>query len=289
MALGDIVRQESAHLYYYRYNHAIHTAILSLLMARRLQWRSPKVLSLVHAALTVNLPIMHLQGVMAEQGEPMCESQKMQIRAHPEMAARWMAEAGVSDGDWLSAIAQHHEHIDGTGYPQGQTDIADPAGALRVADVFTAKISPRKLRTAVPIHEAARQLFREDRGGPLSSAVIKEFGLYPPGELVKLASGELGVVMRRTDSVKSPLVAAITDAQGHPTVHAVQRETSHPAYAIVGSVADKSLVARMPPERIYGYTQATPSTGPESDQAPPSSCLAGEDALSAKPAAYARP
>lgn len=268
MALYHMVRQESAHLYYYGYNHAIHASVLCLLMARRLQWPQARILSLVQAALTMNMPILQLQGVMAEQDEPMRESQKVQIHAHPELAVQWLTEAGVADGDWLTAVAQHHEHADGNGYPQGRTDPNELAVALRVADVFTAKISPRKLRAALPIQEAARQLFREDHGGPLSSAVIKEFGLYPPGEVVKLSSGEVGVVMRRTDSVKCPLVAAITDDKGHPTVHTVQRDTSQAPYTIVGPVADKTLVARMPPERIYGYQQIPSTAAPVAGQRP---------------------
>lgn len=268
MALYHMVRQESAHLYYYGYNHAIHASVLCLLMARRLQWPQARILSLVQAALTMNMPILQLQGVMAEQDEPMRESQKVQIHAHPELAVQWLTEAGVADGDWLTAVAQHHEHADGNGYPQGRTDPNELAVALRVADVFTAKISPRKLRAALPIQEAARQLFREDHGGPLSSAVIKEFGLYPPGEVVKLSSGEVGVVMRRTDSVKCPLVAAITDDKSHPTVHTVQRDTSQAPYTIVGPVADKTLVARMPPERIYGYQQIPSTAAPAAGQRP---------------------
>jgi len=260
MALYHMVRQESAHLYYYGYNHAIHTAVLCLLMGRRLQWPLPKTLSLVHAALTMNMPILQLQGAMAEQDEPMRESQRAQIHAHPELAVQWLAQAGVTDPDWLTAIAQHHEHADGKGYPHGLTELTELAMALRVADVFMSKISRRKLRTALPIQEAARQLFHEDHGGPLSSAVIKEFGLYPPGELVKLQSGEIAVVMRRTDSVKCPLVASITDDHGRPTVHTVQRDTSQAPYTIVGPVADKTLVARMPPERIYGYQRLTPAS-----------------------------
>lgn len=267
MALYHMVRQESAHLYYYGYNHAIHTAVLCLLMGRRLQWPQPKTLSLVHAALTMNMPILQLQGAMAEQDEPMRESQKAQIHAHPELAVQWLHKAGITDPDWLTAIAQHHEHADGKGYPHGLTEPTELAVALRVADVFMSKISPRKLRAALPIQEAARQLFREDHGGPLSSAVIKEFGLYPPGELVKLGSGEIAVVMRRTGNVKCPLVAAITDERGHPTVHTVQRDTSQAPYAIVGPVADKTLVARMPPERIYGY-QRLPSVADAGAPAP---------------------
>jgi HD-GYP domain-containing protein (c-di-GMP phosphodiesterase class II) len=259
IALYHCVRQETAHTFFYGYNHSIHTAILSLLLARRLQWPQTRMMSLVKAALTMNMAVLDLQGKMADQEESMKESQRVLIRRHPQEAADWLAQAGVSDEDWLTAVAQHHERPDGSGYPHGLTEVADIAVALRVSDVFMAKISPRKLRPALPIQEAAKQLYREDHGGPVSSALIKEFGIYPPGDVVKLASGETGVVMRRTSQVKCPMVAAITDRAGHPTVHTAQRDTSQPEYAIVANVADKSLVARMPPERVYGYASTSPT------------------------------
>lgn len=268
VAIYHLVRQESSHFFYYGYNHAIHAATLCLLLARHLNWPPARIQSLVQAALTMNLPILHLQGEMAAQDEPMRESQKAQIRAHPQLAAEWLRQAGVTDADWLTAVTQHHERADGSGYPQGLTDVADIAVALRVADVLTSKISLRKLHPALSFQEAARQLFLEDHGGPLSNAVIKELGLFPPGDLVKLASGEIGLVMRRTAHAKCPLVAAITDASGRPTVHTTQRDTTQPAYAICGGVADKSLVAHLPPERIYGYAQGPAAAGFSAPPAP---------------------
>jgi HD-GYP domain-containing protein (c-di-GMP phosphodiesterase class II) len=259
IALYHCVRQESAHTFFYGYNHSIHTAIISLLLARRLQWAQPRMMSLVKAAITMNMSVLDLQGKMADQEEPLRESQKALIRRHPQEAADWLAQAGVSDADWLTAVAQHHERPDGSGYPNSLTAVADIAVALRVADVFMAKISPRKLRPALPIQEATKQMYREDQGGAISTAVIKEIGVYPPGDVVKLASGEIGVVMRRTGHVKRPIVAAITDSSGRPTVHTAQRDTAQPEYAIVDSVADKSLVARMPPERVYGFASVSPT------------------------------
>ena len=272
VAIYHVVRQESAHAFYYGYNHAIHTAVLCLLMARHLNWPQPRILSLVQAALTMNLPILHLQGEMANQEEPLREGQRTQIRAHPMQAVQWLTQAGVSDADWLTAIAQHHERADGSGYPEGRTDVADIAVALRVADVFMSKISRRKLRAALPIQEATKQLFHEDHGGPLSNAVIKELGLFPPGDLVKLASGEIGVVARRTANVKCPVVATLTDESGKPIVRTQRRNTSEPTYTITGTVADKTLVAHLPPERIYGYANQTApgavSAAPEANAKP---------------------
>lgn len=253
IALYHTVRQETADPFLYGYFHAVHTAVLCLLMARRLQWPAARAASLVKAAITMNITMLDLQGQMASQDVPLRDSQKALIRGHPQQAAHWLVQAGVTDADWLTAVAQHHERADGSGYPQGLHDVAEMAVALRVTDVFMAKISPRKLRPALSVQEAAKQLFREDQGGPMSNAIIKEFGIYPPGEVVKLANGEIGVVMRRSGNVKCPLVAAITDGTGRPTVHTPQRDTAQPEFAIVGTVQDKSLVARMPPERVYGF------------------------------------
>jgi len=259
IAIYHAVRQDKATAFYYGYDHSIHTATLCLLVARHLKWSEAKTTSLFKAALTMNMPILALQGKMADQDEPVLDSQRAMIRKHTTEAVDWLVASGVTDPDWLLAVQQHHERSDASGYPQALAVQADIAIALRVADVFMAKISPRLLRPALTVKDAARQLLTEDHGGPLSGALIKEFGIYPPGDVVKLASGEIGVVMRRSASVKCPIVAAITDVNGKPTVKTIQRDTSQAAYAIVGNIADKSLVARMPPERLYGYASASSS------------------------------
>ena len=221
-----------------------------------------RTVSLVKAAITMNMAVLDLQGQLSNQDVPPWENQKAQLRRHPQEAVDWLVQAGVDDVDWLSAVAQHHERSDGSGYPQGSTDVSEVALALRIADVFMARITVRKLRPAMTIQEAAKQMFREDQGGALSSAVIKELGIFPPGDVVRLASGEIGVVMRRTDKVKCPIVAAITDTAGHPTVHTEQRDTARTEFAIVEAVADRTLVARLPPERVYGFASAVTHTAP---------------------------
>lgn len=255
IALYRTVRHKAT-AFYYGYDHSIHTALLCVLIGRHLEWQPARVESLVKAAITMNMPILALQGKMADQEDPIKDAQRAQIRKHPQEACDWLVANGVSDPDWLDAVANHHERADGTGYPQGLTSVSDGACALRAADVFMARITPRVLHPAVSIKEAARLLFTEDHGGAIAGAVIKEFGIYPPGELVKLASGETAVVMRRANNAKNPVVAAITDETGCPTVKTLHHETAHPGHAIVSIVADKAMVARMPPERIYGYAVA---------------------------------
>jgi len=133
------------------------------------------------------------------------------------------------------------------------------AAALRVADVFMAKISPRTLRPALSPQEAVRELYREDKGGPISTAIIKEFGIYPPGDFVRLASGELGLVVQRTDNARAPIVASITDTAGHPVARTLRHDTGQADFAIVANVTDKAMLSRLPPERLYGFSSAPPA------------------------------
>ncbi|MEO8119027.1 MAG: HD domain-containing phosphohydrolase [Rhodoferax sp.] len=250
------VRQDNAKNFYYGYSHSVHTAVLCILMSRHLHWPTERVMSLVRAALTMNMTILDLQGQMAGQDVPVKDKQRAAIQAHPAQCVELLEKAGVTDSDWLAAVAQHHERPDGSGYPLGREDVCEMAVALRVADVFMAKISPRALRAALSPQEAVRELYIEDKGGVLSTTVIKEFGIYPPGDFVKLASGELGVVVQRTGNARAPIVAAITDTDGHPVARTVRHDTGQAAFAIVANVADKAMLMRLPPERLYGFSAA---------------------------------
>jgi hypothetical protein len=201
---------------------------------------------------------------MAGQDIPMRDKQRAAIQKHPAQSVELLGKAGITDADWLAAIAQHHERPDGSGYPLGSAELGEMAVALRVADVFMAKISPRALRAALSPQGAVRELYSEDKGGAMSTAIIKEFGIYPPGDFVKLASGELGIVVQRTDNARAPIVAVITDTAGHPVARTVRHDTGQTGFAIVARMTDKALLARLPPERLYGF-----STAPSTKETPP--------------------
>lgn len=246
------MRQDPKRLPVYGLTHSLYTAMACGLAAGRLAWSEPEIERLVCAALTMNLPIIDLQGRLATQGNKPTEAQFERLRAHPQQAAQQLAAAGVADGDWLQAVRQHHERRDGTGYPSGTREPSPLAVALRQADVLLAKVSPREGRAPLPIQQAHREMFAEDGGGPFASALIKEFGIYPPGDFVQLKSGEMAVVVRRGATATTPEVAAITDRKGVPVTSSARRDSAKPEFAIVGPAPDKKLVLRLPPERLFG-------------------------------------
>lgn len=262
IAIYRAVRQDNAQNFYYGYTHAVLTAVTCILITRHLGWTQASTMSLVKAALTMNMTIFELQGQMAAQDHPPRDKQRAALLAHPAQARELLEKNGVDDVAWLDAVSQHHEHSDGTGYPTGCTEISDMAAVLRVADVLMAKIAPRTLHPTVAPKDAISQLYRDDKGGPLSAAVLKVFGVHPPGDFVKLASGELGIVVQRTVNPRAPVVACITDRSGHPVAHTERRDTALAEFAIVTAASDKTMLKRLAPERLYGF--ATVAVAPVS-------------------------
>lgn len=248
------VRQDLRRLNLYGLTHSLHCALVCQLMGSRIGWPVDRIRMLVKAALTMNLPIIDVQGRFAVQGR-LSDSQRALILAHPGHAVERLRAVGVDDAAWLQTVIEHHERPGGGGYPGNLAELSEAADVLRMADVFMAKISTRTERAAMPIQDAARQMFSEAGGSQAAAAIIKEYGIYPPGNFVRLASGEMAVVIRRGATAHAPLAAAITDRAGLPTINTARRDTAQAAFAIKALITDKSLVLNVPPERLYGLVE----------------------------------
>ena len=252
IALFGAVRQDDRRYALYPQAHALHAAVLCLMTTRQAGWTPERQASLVAAALSMNVAMIELQAVMAEQGEPPRPRQLEVIRHHPLQGVRLLREAGVTDRAWLRAVAEHHEHADGRGYPRGLREVCEEARLLRMADVYMAKITPRASRAPLPPLVASRQLFQQEAGSPLALTLIKAIGVHPPGALVQLKSGEVAVVKQRPAGSTAPVVRILGDAQGTPDHAAREADASTPEHAIVGPCKDTVDFPGLRGELVYG-------------------------------------
>jgi hypothetical protein len=83
-----------------------------------------------------------------------------------------------------------------------------------------------------------------------TAAIVKEFGIYPPGCCVRLASGEVGLVVKRGETANTPIVAALVNRQGEQMMEPMRRHTAMAEHAIVEVVSEKNLRVRVSPERL---------------------------------------
>jgi len=246
-----VVQHDHSRHEVYGLAHSLHTGAICALLARRLGWTPELQKSLVGAALTMNLSIIDLQGRLASRGGKLQPPQRAAIDRHPDEAVAWLRNAGLDDADWLAAVAQHHERPGGGGYPQGLAEPGEPAQLLRLVDIFLAKLASRGGRPGLPAPQAAKVLYTGCGGHPFAALLVKEFGLYPPGTLVKLASGEVAVSVRRGTSGNTPIVSAVMNRHGDALGSPVRRDTAQAEHAITGLAAAQTLRVKLSPHLLY--------------------------------------
>ena len=116
---------------------------------------------------------------------------------------------------------EHHRNYDGTGYPFGSRRPDILSRVVTIADVYDAMTTQRPWRNALMPDEALGKISRET-GRRFDPALIKIFvntlGLYPVGTLVRLDSGDLGIVIfggGEGERMSRPIIALI-DRNGKP-------------------------------------------------------------------------
>lgn len=235
----------------YSASQALLVAALADLAARHLgPWPAAQRQSLRCAALTMNIGMTALQNLLAQQATPVMPAQREQIDRHAAHGAALLRSAGVTDPLWIAAVERHHTAPAGAlgAQPSG----LELARLLQRADLFAARMRPRRSRRALSATAAAKAAYLDENGQPdaAGSAIIKATGLYPPGSFVKLASGEVAVVLRRGMRGSEPVVASIVNPAGMPLAEPVPRQTRLAAFKVQGGVTPHEVRVRLNLERL---------------------------------------
>lgn len=235
VALASVLLNQQAGNYAIR--HSIDTALVALLISRSLHKSLEEIQFIMAAALTMNIGMLRQHDLLRDKQTPLSESEQNLIRSHAQASVDLLAQAGITQREWLEYVALHHENDDGSGYPCGKTlrDIPQNAKIVSLADRYCACVTQRAYRKTLLPNAALREVLLPDGkpGDPLLAAYfIKEIGNHPPGCFVRLQNGEIGVVTRRGKEASTPVVHAFIGPRGAPLSFPIQRDTGKELYAI---------------------------------------------------------
>jgi hypothetical protein len=220
--------------------HALFVAGVAVAMAGRAGLERQQQVNIVRAALTMNLVSMSLQDQLSTTATPPDTAQLEVIFQHPLKARALLLEAGVTDAAWLDLVVQHHENLDGSGYPFGLkgAQISPEARILRAADVWCALLSQRHNRLARYPMQAFAECFKRERGrldDAMLWALRHLLGAYPPGTLIRLANRETALITRWFGNRRVPAFAvSLLRSNGIPLAQPQRRNTTISSYAIRG-------------------------------------------------------
>jgi PAS domain S-box-containing protein len=143
----------------YTAGHQQRVAQLSVAVARQLKWDHERCEDVRIAALLHDIGKVVVPAEILTKPGKLSAPEFQLVRAHASAAGEILGRI-----EWVGpitqAIVQHHERLDGSGYPDGLNGdaIIPEARVLAVADVFEAMVSHRPYRPALPTDEAVGEL-----------------------------------------------------------------------------------------------------------------------------------
>ncbi|HNA30261.1 MAG TPA: DUF3391 domain-containing protein [Thiobacillaceae bacterium] len=120
-------------------------------------------------------------------------------RDHPKYGVELATIAGVFSPLAMTVISDHHECLDGSGWPAGKSALGPAARIGAIVDRYDRLCSPEAQGApALTPSEALAQLFKTESSkydAYLFKILIRLLGVYPPGSIVKLSDESLALVV----------------------------------------------------------------------------------------------
>ena len=186
----------------FTFTHSLNVAIISLFMGKFLNLSKEALITLGLGALLHDLGKLKVPIEILHKPKELDEKEFLIVKKHPVDAKRILEEQTTPNSSKIRLIAlQHHEKIDGSGYPFGlgskETDLLSQITA--VADIYEALTSDRPYRRGLPVSEAIEYLMG-NAGYKLNIKAVQTFishiSPYQVGDLVRLSDGREAIVTK---------------------------------------------------------------------------------------------
>lgn len=184
----------------YLYQHSVNVAVLAVTFGMKLGLSMNKLRDLAVGGMMHDIGYNLIDYDSFNNAEPLDDEKRKTIHTHPKEGYEYLKDNMDINAHVRMIVYQHHEWINGEGYPQGikGTDITELARIVAITDMYDALTSDRPYRKAYSVQEATEYLLASSLH-QLDFELVKEFVKiiipYPIGTVVKLTNGEIGVVI----------------------------------------------------------------------------------------------
>jgi putative nucleotidyltransferase with HDIG domain len=193
------------------YFHSLNVTMLSMMVARDIKLPQEVVGTLGMGALLHDIGRKEIPNKILTKLEPLTQAEQHLYEMHCqyglEIGKRLELSAPV-----LKIILEHHELFDGSGYPQqlkGES-IGLLSRIVVLANYYDELCNPLNIANALTPHEALSLMFAKQRNKfdpKLLQVFIRCLGVYPPGTIIQLSNGVIGMVATvNTQMPMKPLI-----------------------------------------------------------------------------------
>ncbi|GAA0369217.1 HD-GYP domain-containing protein [Bacillus horti] len=208
---------------HYTFEHSLNVTLYTLALASKLDYSEKQLIEIGVGAILhdvgkclIPLSVLNKKGLLTEEEYTL-------IKAHTTIGFDMLRS--IQEISLLSAHCayQHHERIDGSGYPRGLTDheIHEYSKIIAIADVYDALTTNRSYRAPMLPHLAFEQI-NAGAGTLFDERLVHLFkqtiAFYPLGMPVSLSNGERGVVVDHNKNHPGSPIVRILEGEDKGTL-----------------------------------------------------------------------
>ncbi len=215
------------------YHHGVKVSLYLIALGRHLGFPKEQLRDLGLIGMLADIGKIKLPRTLLTKPGMLSPAEFELVKSHVNVGLASLNGAADLPAAVLRGILQHHERLDGSGYPSGLT--GDQIGVYgqmtAIADSFSAMTTPRPYANSSSPQEALLKLY-EWGGSSFSTSLIEQFvqaiGVFPVGSPVELSNGEVAVVVtynrvRRLE----PKVLVLTRPDKSPLDKPIERDLFH--------------------------------------------------------------
>ncbi|MEY8262569.1 MAG: HD-GYP domain-containing protein, partial [Bermanella sp.] len=195
----------------YLMEHSVNVAVLMSILGKYLQLERVYLHQCVTGALLHDIGKVLIPDTILHKPGKLTHDEFAIMRRHASYSKRILQKNHGFPQVSINVAGQHHERLDGKGYPDGlQGDaISQEARMASVVDIYDAITADRVYHKGMPPSVALKRML-EWSGPHLDTkyvhAFIKAIGVYPVGSLVELSNGLAGIVIKENPGSIKPII-----------------------------------------------------------------------------------
>ena len=185
----------------YIFHHTLHVALLSALIGKQCDFSEERLQALTLSALLHDVGKLRISLEVLGKQQPLSEDEKEKVRLHSLLGFRFLQKQKEYDLPVLMGVLQHHERLDGSGYPlhtkSDKTHVF--AKIIAIADVYDAMTSQKSYGTQHSAFVALDEIQSSILSGQLDThcgqAFLKLMQNHLAGEWLELTDGRFAQLL----------------------------------------------------------------------------------------------
>ena len=233
--------------------HTLNVAVLSLMLGKQIGLDADEMQLLGMGALFHDIGKSRIPKKILYKEDPLTTAEKQFLYLHPKYGVEIISRVPAFPEQALEVVSQHHERMDGKGYPgalKGEA-ISRLARVAAIANTYDNHVNKMNIEQSLTPHEAISLMFRRQKHWFDQSMLpyfIRGLGVYPPGTIVQLTNKMIGMVVAINARCQLKPNVLIYDEKVPKKEAAILDLSKEQDLAIYSSIRPGKL-----PQDIYNY------------------------------------